>query len=64
MGIWRLLVEPFRKAIFVITIYEATDRIYELRTRNRYANEDTSGPWSLPTEDKVIGRPGKSANIK
>lgn len=61
---WHLASEPFKKAVFVITIYQATNRIFELRVRNRFANEGTSGPWSLPTEDKIIGRPGKAANIK
>ncbi len=56
--------DPFRKAIFVITIYEATDRIYELRTRNRYVNEDTSGPWHISEKDKVIGRTGKPSHLK
>lgn len=61
---WHLASEPFKKAVFVITIYQATNRIFELRVRNRFANEGTSGPWSLPTEDKVIGRPGKAINVK
>ena len=61
---WGMSTDPFRKAVFVITIYEATNRVYELRARNRYANEDTAGPWSLLTEDKVIGKPGKPVNIK
>lgn len=59
---WRLVGEPFRKAVFVITIYQASNRVFELRVRNRYANEDIAGPWNLPTEDKVIGKPGKSGH--
>lgn len=61
---WRLPGEPFRKAIFIVTIYEATHRIFELRVRNRYAGEDVAGDWSLPIEDKVIGKPGKAVNTK
>lgn len=60
---FRIGTEPFRKAILVITIYEATNRVFELRMANRYAGEDII-TWSLPTEDKVIGKPGKPANIK
>lgn len=60
---WRIGTDAFRKAIFVITIYEATNRIYELRAGNRYAGDDLVG-WSLPTEDKIIGRPGKPINVR
>ena len=63
---WRLSVtdEPFRKAILLITIHQATDRIFDLRARNRYANEDTAGPWHISDPDKVIGKPGKVVHIK
>ena len=60
---FRIGTDPFRKAVFVITIYQATSRAYELRVGNRYAGEDVV-VWSLPTEDKVIGRPGKPINTR
>jgi len=63
---WRFSVtdEPFRKAILPITIHKASNRDYELRVRNRYANEDTAGPWLISDPDKVIGKTGKTSHLK
>lgn len=63
-AMWRLSDEPFRKAVFVITIYEAANRRFELRVRNRYIGEEPRDLWSLPTEDKVIGKPEKPINVR
>lgn len=60
---FRVGTEPFRKAIFIITIHEATNRIFELRVANRYEGEDIIAR-SLPTEDKVIGKPEKPINTR
>lgn len=62
--LWGFTGDPFRKAVFVITVYEAPARIFELRTRNRYAGDTMTSPWNISDADKVIGKTEKPIHRK